>query len=274
MVFWYINRPRGGGARAYDADVLAWESAAVANGGNPDLDYRRYLDDFVYAEKSSGSWALTDDYWVLWAPDAGCALTSLKQRRLATAVNSPTFTADRGYAFDGATQYINTGFIPSTHKVAMTGTNLRIAVYERTNVAANTNAAGCFNSSTQSLTMSPRLTGGQLSTQLNSQTSGPGGDVLTDSRGYSAGSRNGDATTIKAYKNGAEVVPYTPGSVGSTLPTVPVFIGAACNNSSAATGFRAASEGFVAVGAALSGAQELAQYNAIQAFATAVGAQV
>ena len=156
----------------------------------------------------------------------------------------------------------------------MTGTDLRIAVYERTNVAANTNAAGCFNSSTQSLTISPRLTGGQLSTQLNSQTSGPGGDVLTDSRGYSVGSRNGDATTIKAYKNGAGVVPYTPGSVGSTLPTVPVFIGAACNNSSAATGFRAASGGFVAVGAALSGAQELAQYNAVQAFATAVGAQV
>lgn len=270
MVFQYLNRPRGGSARAYDADVLAWETAAVANGGNPDLDYRRYLDDFVYSEKASGAWALTDDYWVLWAPDAGCALTSLKQRRLSTAVNAPTFTTDRGYAFDGATQYINTGFIPSTHGVAMTGTNLRLNVYERTNVNAGTFAAGSYNSATRNLVIVPRSTGSRLQARANSETVETAATV-TDSRGLSVVQRS--ASTYGGYKNGTPIALGTPASEGSTLPTAAPFIGA-YSSGGTPFGFRACSVGLVSIGAAMSDAQNLAAYNAVQTFATAVGAQV
>lgn len=259
----------------FTPEVLAWVAAVVTNGGTVSAARRDIVNQFILAEKAAGTWALTDDYWGLWAENAIQALTSLKQLRLATAVNSPTFTTDRDYAYNGTSNYLNTGFVPSTHAVAMTGTNLRIGVYERTNVASNGAAAGGFNFSTQGLTISPRLSGGFLSASLNSQTSGPGGDSITDSRGYSVGSRNGaTAGDITAYKNGAVVVPYTPGTVSASLTTKPIFIGAVCNNSDVATNFRAASEGFLCAGASLSAAQELAQYNNIQAWATAVGAQV
>jgi hypothetical protein len=46
------------------------------------------------------------------------------------------------------------------------------------------------------------------------------------------------------------------------------------NNVGTAAGFRASSVGFDVVGGPLSDAQELAQYNAIQAWATSVGANV
>lgn len=251
-------------------EVLAWEAAVVTNGGAVSVARRLIVNQFILAEKSDGTWALTDDYWALWGESAAQSLTSLKQLRLATAVNAPTFTADRGYAFDGTTQYINTGFIPSTHAVAMTGTNMRIASYERTNVGANGVAAGAYNSVTQSVMLIPRISGNITRARLNS-SDGETGATITDSRGLKAAQRNG--TAYAAYNNGSPLALSTPSSTGSNLPTVDIYIGA-YNNAGSAAGFRACSLGLVSVGAAMSDAQNLAAYNAAQVFATAVGAQV
>lgn len=267
MVFQYINRPRGGGARAFDADTLAWESAVVANGGSVSLARRIIVDQFIFDLKSAGAWALTDDYWCLWGENVAQALTSLKQRRLATAVNAPTFTADRGYAFDGTTQYINTGFIPSTHAVAMTGTSLAMGVYERTNVGI-TRYHGTFSGSTQNLYLAPKTAGSVYTGGANGLTGAIGS--VSDSRGLTAVEQS--AGTVGFDKNGVSVATATP-SVGSTLPSFAIYLGA-YNDSGTPAGFRAASLGFALVRAALSAPQKLAQYNAVQTFATAVGAQV
>lgn len=253
-----------------DLDALLWRNAVVANGGTVSAGRLDIVSAFIVTEKASGCWALTDDYWGFWAENEIQALTSLKQRRLATAVNSPTFTADRGYAFNGTTQYLDTGFIPSTHAVAMTGTNLRIGVYERTNVGANGVAAGAYNSVTQSVMLTPRISGNITRARLNS-SDGETGATITDSRGLKAAQRNG--TAYAAYNNGSPLALSTPSSTGSNLPTVDIYIGA-YNNAGSAAGFRAVSTGFAVVGGPLSDAQELAQYNAVQAWATAVGAQV
>ena len=58
----FLNRSRGGGARAFDSDVLAWRDAVVANGGSVSLARLVVVDQFVFAEKAAGLWALTDDY--------------------------------------------------------------------------------------------------------------------------------------------------------------------------------------------------------------------
>lgn len=265
--------PSGGAFRPFDSDVLLWQAAVIANGGSVSLARLTIVDQFVYSEKTSGAWDLTDDYWGLWGENAPQALTSLKQRRLATAVNSPTLVADRNYVFDGVSNYLNTGFTPSTHAVAMTGTNLRLSVYERTNVSNTTVDAGCANSGTQSIFLiannagvaTGRTDSGSLSYTL------PG----NDSRGYTTVARNGaNETNCTGYKNG---VALTQTGVAPTfvtsLPTFPMDIG--CYNAIGThQGFRAASIGFVAVGALLSAAQELASYNAVQAWATSIGAQV
>lgn len=255
--------------RAFDADTLAWEAQVIVNGGTVSLARRIIVDNFIFAEKASGAWALTDDYWALWGENAPQALTSLKQRRFATAVNAPTFTADRGYAFDGATNYLNTGFICSTHAVAMTGTRLRLGVYERANVSASTFAAGANTSTTSQLRIIPRSAANRIVGYSNSdfvQTA----TTVTDSRGFSVVQRTG--STYTGFKNGLPIAVSAPGSESSSPTSTALAIGAYMAGSP--LGFRASSIGFACVGADLSSAQELAQYNAIQTFATAVGAQV
>ena len=260
-------------AGIFDTDVRAWYNAVLANGGSVSSGRLAIVNTFVQAEKASGAWALTDDYCCFWAENAAQALTSLKQRRLGTATNSPTFTADRGYAFDGATNYINTGYVPSTHALVGTVSSAHFELYERTNLSSNTYAGGVVNSSSRTFTIRPRLT----ATALLSASSASGTFTLpvASSLGLSQTGRNGSlATDVYGAKNGVDMVrTVDPTGVGASLPSNSILLGA-YSNVGVAAGFRASSLGFAAIGAALSGAQRLARYNAVQAWATAVGAQV
>ena len=271
MPITFLNKSRGGTSRAFDADALLWQSAVVANGGSVSLARLIVVDQFIYSEKDSGAWALTDDYWGLWGENAAQALTSLKQLRLATAVNAPTFTADRGYVFDGTTNYLDTGFIPSTHAVAMTETSVRSAVYERTNVASSRYSLGVVIAGNRNLAIGPRTSG--VAANGNAMASNITYDLPSaDSRGLISIGRDGSATP--GHKNGVVLAgTNTPTLSALGLPDLAIFVGG-YNAAGVVTSPRACSVGFVCWGAAMSDAQNLAQYNAVQAFATAVGAQV
>lgn len=268
MVFRYLMP-----ALAFDFDVIAYRASVQGNGGTVSDARMAVINTFVGAEKASGAWALTDDYWPLWAENATQALTSLKQRRLAAVTAAPTFTADRDYAFNGSTQYIDTGFVPSTLAVVMTGTSQRLGVYERTNVSSSGLAVGTTAVALRRMTLGPR-NGTTMSGALN--TTGGTGTItlgLADSRGLKVVSRAAGGMTVKGYDRGMPLTDAVAGSVGTALSEYSLFVGGN-NNMGALASARAASVGFVVIGAPLSDAQELAQYNAVQAFATAVGAQV
>ncbi len=248
-----------------DGDVKAWVAAVVAAGGTVSAGRQAIVTTFVAAEKTSGAWYLTDDYW----ENAPQALTSLKQRRLATTVNSPTFTADRGYAGDGATSYVSTGFAPFSNAVAMTGTSMRAALYERTDAAAGA-GVGATNAllDEQSLLLRARA-GTVMQGRLNSLFV----DIANASSiGSFAFSRSG--STFTYWKNGSSLGTVVPGVITTgALTTRSLFIGA-LNLDGAAASWCAGQLGLVAVGAALSSGQELAQYNAVQAWATSIGANI
>ncbi len=270
----FLNRVRSGGAaRAFDADVLSWEAAVIANGGTVSLARRIIVDQFVFSEKASNAWSLTDDYHGLWGENAAQSLTSIKQRRLATATNSPTFTADRGYTCDGVTNYIDTGFVASTHAIAMTENSAHLEVYERTNVSGNNSAAGTLSTSAKYLAIRPRSAGGAFIYSIST----PATYTLpvATSLGLTQGGRNGTLVTdVYGAKNGVDMVRTAdPTVMGTLLPDFSLILGAH-NNAGTPASFRATSLGFISYGAALSGAQRLARYNAVQAWATAVGAQV
>lgn len=266
MVFRYLIP-----ALTFDFDVIAYRASVQGNGATVSDARMAIIDTFVAAEKASGAWALTDDYWGLWAESEAQALTSLKQRRLASAVAAPTFTANAGYALNGTAQYLNTGFIPSTHGVNCTGTNQRIGVYERANVSSSGVSAGIADAAARCLFINNR-NGANGTARLNAL----GVDIAlasADSRGLKAVSRAGGGTAVKLFDRGVKMTDGTAITPGSAAPTRAVYIGA-LNNAGTAASFRAASIGFVVVGGPLSDAQELAQYNAVQAWATAVGANV
>jgi hypothetical protein len=276
MTIAFLNRARGSGStRAFDADVLAWRDAVVANGSSVSLARLVIVDQFVFSEKESGCWALTDDYLGFWAENAAQALTSLKQRRLAAAINSPIFTADRHYAFDGSTSYIDTGFIANTHASSMTASSVHIELYERTDVngTANATALGVTSGSSRSMRVITR----NNSTALGYANGGSATFTLPSNTSLGLtqlGRLSATAADVYGYKNGVSM-PRTvdPGAVGAPLPSHSLFVGG-LNNQGVYNSGRTASVGFAAWGAALASGQCLARYNAVQAWATSVGANV
>lgn len=257
-----------------DPDVVLWRDAVVSNGGTVSAARLVVVDAFIKAERAAGAYDLTDDYWGLWAENAGQALTSLKQRRLAVAVNSPTFTTDRDYTFNATTNYINSGFIPSTAGIAYTSAQQRLAVYERTNLQSTGTSAGVSVATNNRATIMPRSSASAMTAQLNTTSTTPTFTLpANNSQGLSAVSRAGSATTILGYKNGVRLTDSTGQTAATNIQNIALFIGGN-NNSGSLNQGRACSVGFVAIGAPLSDAQEAAQYANVQAWATAVGAQV
>jgi hypothetical protein len=95
---------------------------------------------------------------------------------------------------------------------------------------------------------------------------------VADSRALKAASRAGGSSTVKLFDRGVKLTDATI-TAGTAAPTRAVYVGC-YNNAGTAASFRASSVGFVVVGGPLSDAQELAQYDAVQAWATSVGANV
>ncbi|MDB5487501.1 MAG: hypothetical protein JWQ58_1216 [Reyranella sp.] len=269
----FLNRVRGGSSRAFDSDVLSWRDAVVVNGGSVSLARLIVVDQFVFSEKTSGAWALTDDYWGFWAENTAQALTSLKQRRLATVVNSPVFTADRDFTFDGTTNYINSGFIPSLHGVNYKTTDQRLAVYERTNVSAAGLNAGVQTGTTNRVGLVARSGSTMVGTINNGGVAASFTISPADSRGLKAVSRAGGGTIAAGFDRGVRLTDATGFTTGANIQNIALFIGA-LNNAGTPGSFRANALGFAAIGGPLGDAQEAAQYAAVQAWATSVGANV
>lgn len=256
-----------------DFSTAAWIAAVRAQGADVSRYTQVQVNNFIMAEKSGlGSWGLTDDYWGLWAESPTQALMSLKQRRLGTTTGSPVFTPNRQYQFNGTSNYIDTGFIPSTHGIAYTGALERLAVYERIDLGASAYAAGTRVGTSSSIAIIPR--GSTSMTGLVNNTAGSATFILgvTNSRGLKAVSRAG-GTTALGYDRGIRLTDVNGLTIGgAAAPSVSLMIGA-LNSSGTPISFRAAAVGFVCIGGPLSDAQEASQYANVQAWATALNAQ-
>lgn len=270
-----IAATQGGGVGT-DTDAGLWAAQVVTNGGTVSATRLALVSATIRGLKAGGSWALDDDIWMLVAENATQALTSLKQRRLAAYVaptTAPVFGVDQGVTFNGTDNAINTGFIPNTHKVAMAQDNVRIAGYFRNNIITTNYALGAVTGTSPRIRLRPQGTG-VAAADVNAN--GGTWTIVGDSRGYTSASRStGDVSTYFAFKNSAQLTRTAdPTSFSTTgLPTAALYIGCQ-NNAGTPMNFTAYQTGLVTIGAALSVAQELAEYNAIQAHMTAVGAQV
>jgi hypothetical protein len=258
-----LHRGRG------DVDVPAWSQAVQANGGTVTAQRLMLVSGFIAAEKAAGNWQATDDYWALWAENEGQALTSLKQRRLATLVGAASFTADRGYAFDGVASYINSGFIQAGHTTTSSGLNMRLGVYERTTTLSSNIAIGATTVANAGARLNPRNASSVLSVIMNGTSTASLATVPT-SAGWTT-TYKAAANSFGFYKNGVLLETYDPATETTGLNTQPLYIGGSNANGTLSLP-RACSIGFACFGAALSAPQEAAQYTNIQAWATALGA--
>lgn len=250
----------------YDPDALLWRAAVISNGGTVSTNRLTLVSLLIGGLKNAGTWSAMDDALVLSADNNTQALTSLKQRRLATEVNSPAFTANLGYQFNGTTSYLDTGFVPSTMAVSMTGTDMRAATYETVNVGATTYAMGVRNGVNQNIQLVPRAATGNANGNMDSASLSF--LVGTSGIGYTSFSRPNSAN-LQAFHNGVNVGgPSAPGSTGSSLPTAAIFIGG-YNSGGTLTTPRATTLVWVSWGASLTAAQEAAEYAVVQSYMVA-----
>jgi len=97
-----------------DKDVLAWRTAVLAASGAVSGKQLAAECTLVTGLKTDGTWPSIDRLWTYAAESSTQALIDLVARASATAVNSPTFTAARGFAGNGTSAYINSGYNAST----------------------------------------------------------------------------------------------------------------------------------------------------------------
>jgi hypothetical protein len=254
-------------ARVPEADLLI-DTMMVRPQGN-----RAFLiSDTIRRLKAADIWAKLDVLWMLAAHDAQAARLNWKNPAsfALTAVNSPTFTAHRGYAGNGTTSYLNTGWTPSTNAVQFTLNSGSLGFYINAGTDAAEGSPAQFGAiGGQGAFFRARGLSDQLQGRVNQGTSDNIATVSSN-RGYSSLDRSGASLTT-GYKSGASVGTSTTASV--SLPTQPLYIGA-LNNGGAASNFATQQIALAFAGASLSAAQHLTLYHITQSHLQAVGAAV
>lgn len=251
----------------YSPEALAYFAAMSVQ---PDDTRKALLNTLINTLISGGVWAKLDWLTIMAAHDAQAARINAKTpAEVATVVNSPTFTTDRGYTGDGATSYLNTGVNPSTaispnyvqnscHMGVWIGTNVQSGsqndlgnVYAMMNSRNNPNA----------LRYTPQLSGVIVSTY-----------AATTSIGHSMWRRT-TSLLHAAYRDGVEV--HTGSNASLAVPNSSILL---CASNSSTTGtitpvnYSARRVQAAHWGAQLSAGEITTLYNALATYMTAVGA--
>ncbi len=94
-----------------------WAAAVVAAGGTVSAGRKTLITNLIAGLAADGVWQKLDRLWLFAGENAQSALIDLVKAgassSAATAVNSPTFTTDRGYTGNGSSSYINSNFNPT-----------------------------------------------------------------------------------------------------------------------------------------------------------------
>lgn len=245
--------PSEGGA-SYEAEA----SALFARMTTPPSGIRKsQINTLIRALKTGGIWAKLDCLWLMAAADAQAArLNWIADLYNLTAVSSPTFTADRGYQGDGSSSYLDTGAAPSALTKFLQD-DASLAVWCRTN--GNGLGIGRGTSGAPTL-INPNNAGTSLLGRLN-------GQVVSVLTGTSQGLTLAQRTTSndgEGFRNGVSLGTGTGASTAKDTVALRIGnVGLAFSNEQFAVAL---------IGASLSSAQNLALYNALNTYLTAIGA--
>jgi|SRR5262245_5736539 len=204
-----------------DADAQAWADQVDTNGGTVSAGRLTLVSNLIIALKAAGVWTKLDRLWLFAGEDQSSALTDMVALDLATAVNSPTFTTDRGYQGENSgspTKYISLGFNPSADGVNYTLNSCHIMSWMHTTPSGMSNDGWTVHA----------VDGSNFAAGIKIwQPSGSSGDYTLNNDGASGGSgtytypgskiinRSG-ASTLQIYANTTQANTAT-----TTSQTVP-----------------------------------------------------
>lgn len=226
---------------------------------------KELIDRLITAEKASGGWDNDDGYYILAAHDAQAARLNWKQDAFnLTAVDAPTFLANRGFTGNGTSSYHTTDFNPTTAVGANYLQNdAHMAVWCGTNV----NSTGIDIGATNSRIISRNATAASL--RVNSGTTNTPTLPVSTSIGWFCWSRAAAGTYrwVKDASAPAEIVQNS-----GALLDIPFFVGALAGAGPVASNFSTRRIQAASFGGALSDAQMAARRAALLAYMTHVGA--
>ncbi len=241
--------------RAIDLDAAAYASAMTVA---PSASRVALFDAFLRAIKAGGLWTRLDVLYLLAAHDEQAGRVNLiaPGSHTCTAVNSPSFVADRGFAGDGSTSYLSTGLNPSLGGTRFALNDAVLFVWSLTDLNASAAEIGT-RTSTRLLARSS----GSLAARANTSTTTT--VAVADSLGLVGWSRR-SAAGHDFFRGGTVVA--SPTQASGAISNDAIRIGAAGSTYSAR---RLAVAG---AGAGLDSSQIAALASACEAYLDAVGA--
>lgn len=228
------------------------------------------INNLIGSLIAAGVWGKLDALYLLAAADAQAARQNwVANQYNITAVNSPTFTTDRGYAGNGTSSYLRTNFNPTTAvSPRFTRNSAHASLTDLTSRAAANRVEFGAVSTLFTAEIATRYTGDLGLLRINNSAAPPAFSS-TVSSGRFAVSRTG-ATAMEAYRNAASL---GTSSDTSSAPINGEFYICCLNNVSSGlpslySTDQIAQTGF---GGALSSAEIAAMDAAIATYLTAVG---
>ena len=251
-----------GGARPYTftnaeaSDLVARMSVAPSNAR------KARIDTTVGALKSAGLWSKLDALYMLAAHDAQAArLNWISTSYTLSEVNAPTFTTNAGYAGNGTSSYLESGYNPTTAGGVFTQNSAHMGLWS--NSASVTAAADIGNLNTAVVC---RTSADLIAVRLNASVSAAP-IASTDGSGHFIGSRSGSAA-IDEYRNGSSVGRGAAST--SAAPSNSTFWIGARNN----TAFSARQISVAHWGSALTAAEVTALYDILDQYLNGLSASV
>lgn len=252
-------------ASELDGYLYAPETVAVirAMSARPNRDRAVAIDTLIGTLKGYNLWDRVDGFYILAAHTQQAALVNWRRPGTAnlTAVNSPTFTTDVGFAGDGATSYLTN---TSAAAVNTQPTNISMSLWLKTQKTTGSwdvswsGWEGRIGLETTGL-VAWRLSEGTGDNVAISNVTQPG--LVTIARA------TGSETRI--YKDGAlaksNTFAYNAG--GTYTTTIPIYLG----STSGTSGFTNATYSMFHYGASMTTAESALFYNAVNDYMTAVG---
>lgn len=253
-----------GGGVTYDAAVVAWAAAVVTAGGTVSTTQKGYVNTLVGSLKSGGVWTLLDRCFLFAAENSQQATIDIVN--LGTATNhGATFTANQGWAGNGTTTYLDSGFVINAGTNFLRD-NCHFSEWRRTIVdLGNANASGILDAGAANGTYLETTTNGQA--VLNSALSGVAYANASQIGHY--GANRTSSSAVQVFLNGAA---GATGSVSSTAPVALSWWIGGRNFNGSINQPHGGQILALTFGASLTSGQWTSLYNALNAYKTSVGA--
>lgn len=243
------------GDSGYDSDYQAVLDRATALGyTHPSAAQKTKQNQLVLNLKAAGIWTLLDILYI-FATDGDSDFATLNWKTPTsyqiTKVNTPTFTTNEGFDFNGTTQYLNTNWIPGTNGVNYTRNDASFGVWvneavtenSRLDVGGSNNADGVSNG----ITLNSRNASGDATCRVNDNTGLSPAEAT--SLGFTHAQRRA-SNDKRLFKNGSSIA--TSATASQALITVNLYVGASNGNGTATT-FSTREISMFFAGASLSG---------------------